>query len=106
MHSPRGQCLTPSDPPGQSVETVSARTSASGPPRGLVPRMPPGCLDGWLPASALLHPHIDGSVVVPLYAYTVGACVTGLRTAVRFGLPLMSGTPGAGLAREGVVPAA
>ena len=64
----------------------------------------------WLPSWAaclpprLLHP-FDGSVVVPLFVRTACLpCVTSPRTAVRFGLPLMSGTPGAQLARKEVEP--
>lgn len=51
-HSPRGQCLTPSDPPGQSVEIVSRPNLSSSFPRGADAKNTtrlPGWLGGCLP---------------------------------------------------------
>lgn len=66
-----------------------------------MPRIPPGCLDGCLPPHLCITQAVRGCAV-----YLLHGSVTGPRAAVRFGLPLMSGTPGAGLARKGVMPAA
>lgn len=63
----------------------------------------PDCLadDGCLP-SALLHNPLDGPWLCRCLLGRPVCVVTGSpRTAVRFGLPLMSGTPGAVTSSEG-----